>query len=212
MKDPFSSLSPTFPVLFIPALLLLIVFSLNLTWLSSFSLACFSSCHHLSVIDIYDIITESEQLEKNGFDLNPVLKMAIMRKVIIKTEPSIRSFDNVIQCLLWHNMALAGWKTYAKLCIQVQVDGIQSWETSKTFARRTQSCSLIYAFHLQIVDIIYKYYGSMYKLKRRVTNREIGWLRLQFTVFGRSSTQFISIKWNIPWMNTKYWFIETSYN
>lgn len=40
---------------------------------------------HLRGTVIYDIITESEQLEKNGFDLNPALKMAIMRKVIIIT-------------------------------------------------------------------------------------------------------------------------------
>lgn len=34
------------------------------------------------LVEIYDIVMESEQFECNGFNLNPVLRMAIMRKVI----------------------------------------------------------------------------------------------------------------------------------
>lgn len=47
--------------------------------------------------DIYDVIMESEQLERNGFNLNPVLKMAIMRKVLLTTLPiSNLNFGNVL--------------------------------------------------------------------------------------------------------------------
>lgn len=57
----------------------------------------FSICIH---IDIYDVIMESEQLERNGFNLNPVLKMAIMRKVRLTTQPNSNlNFDNVLSML-----------------------------------------------------------------------------------------------------------------
>lgn len=33
-------------------------------------------------IELYDIIMEGQQFEYNGFKLNPVIRMAIMRKVL----------------------------------------------------------------------------------------------------------------------------------
>lgn len=65
--------------------------------------------HH--TLDIYDIIMEGQQLERNGFDLNPALKMAIMRKV--RVDSSILAMYWVILYLHIHTYDIDMPKTYS---------------------------------------------------------------------------------------------------
>lgn len=37
-------------------------------------------CH--SHIELYDVVMEGQKFQQNGFELNPVIRMAIMRKVL----------------------------------------------------------------------------------------------------------------------------------
>lgn len=72
-----------------------LIIEYQLTFNVNFSNGLFRNCRYTVVYpkiilfhffwtptEIYDVIMESQQFECNGFKLNPVLRMAIMRKVI----------------------------------------------------------------------------------------------------------------------------------